>query len=264
MILKNATDSGSADRFSVIQFPFNAFEPGAALEINNSGASLLQFAKANQLATLINRPLNAFVANELVRLADFPDHPDRDVEAEMIAAFQKATEHEQAYLWDEVFPTHQIAWAHILRKNLPLLNELEYWKQLIRHRIRPTFDLARDTLTSHSPEASAWLRPHLENCETLIGAVTRYLEFEQSYRSMQVTSSLLRNAPDLARVPSLSQKVLTLYRSIPGVDCILVGMRTPEYVQDVMKPFEPLNPQTALKALEQLQSLIPDEETQTQ
>lgn len=57
--------------FRLIEFPFNLFEPGAAVEENQAdGKTLLEFAAEKNLATLINRPLNAIQNNQLIRLAE--------------------------------------------------------------------------------------------------------------------------------------------------------------------------------------------------
>jgi len=57
--------------FRVIECPCNLFETGAVTTVNQpDGATVLEFAQAKHLATLINRPLNAIQGDELIRLAD--------------------------------------------------------------------------------------------------------------------------------------------------------------------------------------------------
>ena len=60
--------------FAVVQLPGNLFESGAMLTRNNvSGTrTVLEFAQEHDLAVLINRPLNAFYREQLIRLADTP------------------------------------------------------------------------------------------------------------------------------------------------------------------------------------------------
>ncbi len=56
--------------FAVVQFPMNLLETGAATIANQpSGTTALEFARRKNLGVLINRPLNAFAGNRLVRLA---------------------------------------------------------------------------------------------------------------------------------------------------------------------------------------------------
>ncbi|OIQ20916.1 MAG: hypothetical protein BM556_02945 [Bacteriovorax sp. MedPE-SWde] len=58
--------------FKWIQFPFNLIEIDA-LEKHYSGFSLLDKAKAMNLKTMVNRPLNAFKGEDLIRLASYSE-----------------------------------------------------------------------------------------------------------------------------------------------------------------------------------------------
>jgi aryl-alcohol dehydrogenase-like predicted oxidoreductase len=59
--------------FRLVQLPFNLMEPGAVLEKNQPhGGSVLEFAETKELGVLVNRPLNAFYRNQLIRLAEVP------------------------------------------------------------------------------------------------------------------------------------------------------------------------------------------------
>ena len=57
--------------FGVVQLPMNLYEDGAVLLANQPcGMTALEFARQKNLGVLINRPLNAFTENRLLRLAD--------------------------------------------------------------------------------------------------------------------------------------------------------------------------------------------------
>lgn len=60
--------------FAVAQLPANLFESGAMLTRNcvTDTQTVLEFAQDQGLAVLVNRPLNAFYRNQLIRLADTP------------------------------------------------------------------------------------------------------------------------------------------------------------------------------------------------
>jgi predicted aldo/keto reductase-like oxidoreductase len=60
--------------FAVVQLPANLFESGAMLTRNcvTGDRTALEFAQEHDLAVLVNRPLNAFYRNQLIRLADTP------------------------------------------------------------------------------------------------------------------------------------------------------------------------------------------------
>ena len=70
-ILALAEEISQQHHFRVIEFPCNLFEPGAMVEENQPmNQTLIEFALAHQVTTLINRPLNAIQADQLIRLAD--------------------------------------------------------------------------------------------------------------------------------------------------------------------------------------------------
>ncbi len=60
--------------FAVAQLPANLFESGAMLTQNcvTGNRTALEFAQEHDLAVLVNRPLNAFYRERLVRLTDTP------------------------------------------------------------------------------------------------------------------------------------------------------------------------------------------------
>jgi aryl-alcohol dehydrogenase-like predicted oxidoreductase len=60
--------------FAIAQLPANLFESGAMRTRNNLAGTrtVLEFAQEHDLAVLVNRPLNAFYREHLIRLADTP------------------------------------------------------------------------------------------------------------------------------------------------------------------------------------------------
>ncbi|MBC7540824.1 MAG: aldo/keto reductase [Bacteriovorax sp.] len=71
-ILEVAKRISPKNHFSTIQFPFNLIEIGALEKFGEYGdQSLLELAQVNGLITMINRPLNAFTNNQIVRLATY-------------------------------------------------------------------------------------------------------------------------------------------------------------------------------------------------
>ena len=70
-ICQLAEEISPQHHFRLIEFPCNLIETGAITEKNQPGGkSLLEYAQDKQVATLINRPLNAIQDEQLVRLAD--------------------------------------------------------------------------------------------------------------------------------------------------------------------------------------------------
>jgi hypothetical protein len=219
-------------------------EPGAALEANNSGRTVLELARDRGLATLVNRPINAFDEGRLIRLADFPPHSD--VADEFKAAMMAAELLETSYPGRDLVPAREIAWAHILRRNFAKLNDLESWKGLLRYRIEPTLNEAMPRL---EPAHGAWVKGYREASDRLFRAMTAYLEDQASAESDRIALSLDALRPELVQCPTLSQKALRLLHSLAGVDCILVGMRQTEYVLDALGLLPPLPAEDAMETL---------------
>lgn len=70
-ICELAAGNAANHNLAIVQMPLNLLERGALLEKNQMGPqSVLALAHAQNIGVLINRPLNAFDGNNLVRLAD--------------------------------------------------------------------------------------------------------------------------------------------------------------------------------------------------
>lgn len=231
-----ALKHGPGNRFALIQFPFNLYEPGAALETNNASGklSVVEYARKHALGTLVNRPLNSFARGKLVRLADFTDHSQRDIVGEFKTTMNRATALEAAYPGRDRVPARQIAWGHIIRENFEKLADLDTWKSFLAFRIEPSLDDAFRKLEGDSA-CQTWCEEYRDASARMFRAITNYLESQASVKSDKIAGMLDHLCPELASSPTLSQKVIRLYRSLPGMDCILVGMRQTRYVQDTLK-----------------------------
>jgi aryl-alcohol dehydrogenase-like predicted oxidoreductase len=252
--------------FAVIQFPFNLFEPGARLETNNSGKSVLEFAREKGLGTLVNRPLNAFTANRLVRLADFPNHHEIDTIELAKRSLQAATDIESACPVADQIEVSRIAWAHIIKRNWARIGDLLAWRDAFRWQIKPAFEEALTQLKAHAqeeqiPEFTAWLEKYEPTERLLFDAVTAMLEQEAAFRSRRILAALDETARTLKDCSSceLSRKTLRVLLGSAGVSSVLVGMRRPEYIKDVLgEPLKPLEDSESLAALERIQHSLSD------
>jgi aryl-alcohol dehydrogenase-like predicted oxidoreductase len=256
-IAKEVKAETGACHFAIIQFPFNLYEPDAALNPNQASENgetetLLSLAKREGLGTLINRPLNAFYGPKLIRLADFPSHEDRDVEESLKEAFLDALQVETDYPAKKIYPAKNIAWAHILRENFEKIHDLEGWKNILAYQIEPAIDEAQTALNEH-PEFGAWVDSYIEHCRRLFNAITDYLEEITSMLSRKIARLMDDTVPALKTSRTLSQKVIRVYQSLPGVDCVLVGMRKEEYVADCLALQPALKAEQALSVLEAVQ-----------
>lgn len=103
-VLELAHRLGPGHHFRLIQFPMNLMESGAVLNVNQpDGATLLGAARRANLATLINRPLNAIGPDGLLRLADVDALPPLS-DGEIAQAIQRLMASEKT-LTEDLLPS---------------------------------------------------------------------------------------------------------------------------------------------------------------
>ena len=235
------------EHFAVIQFPMNLYEPGAALEENNSGKSVAELARKSKIGTLVNRPLNAFLSNgKMSRLADFTSHHGIDTATLVKDTLAKTMELESRYPGAALIPAKKIAWGHILRENVERLAELDTWTQVLNFQIRPVLEAAFHILR---PAHAEWVTEYQNVSNALFESFTAFLESKAAIESQVLKATLNQACPALKSSKTLSQKAIRIYRSIPGIDCVLVGMRKTAYVKDILDLQPALTPEEAIEAL---------------
>ncbi|MGZ3698858.1 MAG: aldo/keto reductase, partial [Bdellovibrionota bacterium] len=178
--------------FKVIQFPLNLIEAGAALERNNSGKTVLQYAREHGILTLANRPLNAFTGEQLLRLADFPERNQAEVLGRLKDTLTQAMGIERHYPGEEIVPSAKIAWGHILKQNFERLSELDQWRQILANQARPTL---RRAFAELEPRYAKWCADYRVASENLFQAFTHFLEWQAGAESRRILDALLRGAP---------------------------------------------------------------------
>ena len=244
-----------AKHFAVVQFPFNLYEPEAAFEPNNDGKTVFETAEVRNLGMLINRPLNAYYGNKLIRLAEFPSHPEKDVEEALKNSFLDALQIESEFPAKDVLPVRNVSWAHVLRHNFEKISDIEGFKNIVAHQIEPALEEVEPVLNVN-PEHRAWFEEYRAAIETLCSDLTDYLEEVTALLSKRIDKILEGAVPELHSSKTLSQKVIRVYRSIPGASSVLVGMRKAEYVRDAMTLAPPISPEHAMDALDAIQQDI--------
>jgi aryl-alcohol dehydrogenase-like predicted oxidoreductase len=235
------------DHFAVIQFPLNLFEAGAVFEENNSGKTVAALAREAGLGTLINRPLNSFHdlggGRSLIRLTDFPAHDDEDIVGNLKNAWMQTMELEQSYPQisaNPPVPASRVAWGHVIRQNFAKLTDIDLWRQTLRWQITPSLEPALAELEASGPYRE-WALSYRGSTLKLLIAFTAYVENQAAFRSDKIAAFLDHAVPPIQTSKTLSRKAVRLYRSIPGVDCVLVGIRKPEYVQEMLLLDTPLS-----------------------
>ncbi len=243
-----AESLADSHHFQLVQLPLNLMEPGAVLEKNQPGSdSVLKFAQLKGLGVLINRPLNAFYNNQLIRLAQVPTSV-RLSKDEIVRKIQFLTKSEKS-LWMKFLPAidvppglrarikEQIAVGDILKHHWLNFGSYENWRQVKAGNLQPRIQGVMDFLEpygSQNEDLSNWMISHRVRIEEAFDAVA-WIYAEKAVRRVDRIRRVVSAAdPDWAAAGTLSQKAVRAVRSTAGVSCVLIGMRREEYVTDVL------------------------------
>lgn len=263
--------AGAESRFAVVQCPLNLHEPGPALERNQpDGATVLDLARRAGLAVLVNRPLNALDGGKLIRLADAPGaRPEWGGELEQALArletaergfagrFRGEIEH---LLPPNTHPLDPFHWSGAFRNLPPGLREQEAWIQVLHETVYPQIERNAQAVAAALPGAARrqafaeWFREYaraVELCAELLGEGLGRFRAEESRAVLARLEPLL---PAALRGKPLSQLALGVVLSLPGVTCVLNGMRRTAYVEDSLGALAlpPLAPEQALDVLREM------------
>lgn len=248
-VLEIAARLGKSHHFAVIQLPFNLFEPGAALYRNNNMETALDLAAKMKLGVLINRPFNSFGRGRLIRLTSFAKHDEVEIKGGLHVTLGRAIELERTA---PGYPkaAQGLGWAHLLREKLGDFDDLLAWREVLYQQIFPSI---RQALSRLSRERLTWAQDYQNTMQELLRLITCDLENLAGQKAKIIEDQITQIAPALASSPTLSQKMLRIYTSFPQVSSVLVGMRTPNYVNDALAAGESLPTATANETLTKFQ-----------
>lgn len=238
--LKIAQTIQKDHHYAVIQFPLNLLESSAV-------KTILKIAQSEGFATLIQRPLNALSHQRLVRLADISGKTVEQATQSLQYALNETMKLEAEY--PGKIPFRQFAWGHLIHHHFNTLAHLETWKSVLENQARPSL---RYLEQDHDQK---WVTHYLTSMEGLFTAMTEYVQSIARSDSLKMKERLREAVPELAQT-TFSSQVISVYRSIPGISCILVGMRTPAYVKDTLKLAPLISSSSALRALEFFQKPV--------
>jgi len=249
-MLEAAREAGSEsgeDHFAVAQLPMNLFEHGPATLAKEGAAGdkpAVAFAAENGLGVLVNRPLNAFARGELIRLGDFRTDPPRRpiqeglsrvsaLEEEFLREIGRGLKGDRGSAPVDAF----FAWGSRLSGAVGKLGGVEHWRAIEDQQIRPQLLQNVSALQSGLPPGLAsrfqeWLGRYLPEMQSLCAAFHADCAARSQERSDRIASTLDPALPPDLRGESLSRKALHVVASVPGVTCVLNGMRHPHYVED--------------------------------
>jgi hypothetical protein len=235
--------------FRVIQLPMNLFETGAVTTANHSnGQSVLDLARSKQLGVLINRPLNAFNGNRLMRLAEVEQiEPQSD--DDVIQAISLLIKSEKV-LWRKLLPElnlptplygrvkDQISVGDQLKHHWRNFGSYGRWRQfkdgLLWPHVQGVFDFLKPH-ADHLEPLEKWLRSHQKKLEVAVKAVGS-LYVNNAVREVTAIKQKVRDCDvDWNMDGPLSQLALRALRTTSGIHVVLMGMRQARYVNDVLE-----------------------------
>jgi uncharacterized protein YyaL (SSP411 family)/aryl-alcohol dehydrogenase-like predicted oxidoreductase len=246
--------------FDVLQCPMNLYESRGFLMPNtgpDTTQTLLDLAHEENIAVLVNRPLNAMPEKRggMVRLADLPVEPAAapyESQRAQVAALEEEYRREIApHIKDPgqggLAPADYFHWAEELDRARARVQNLEHWEQIETQMIAPHINQVLRALNQHfsGEESDRWPRWRERYLPELL-MLLREIRREATAKSRETAAAIARMIdpflPESRRRASLSQKALWVLASTPGVSCVLNGMRTPAYVDDSLEVlhWEPL------------------------
>ncbi|MGB1251647.1 MAG: aldo/keto reductase [Candidatus Promineifilaceae bacterium] len=244
--------------FRVVQLPMNLIETEAATTPNQpNGQSVLAYAKSKGLAVLINRPLNAVIGNTLTRLADAPPFESATV-ADVDDALNDVVRLEQLFQ-QQILPTlphspqvlsrlgQYIMAGQTLQGKWFTLGTYHQWEQMVSSFLLPRLNAARDFLSKPGnlpAEHVDWLSAYIGAVNVVfrvIGGVFGGMAEKKVWKLRQAVESA---EPEWLS-NTLSQTAIRALRSTSGVTSVLVGMRKPDYVKDILADLASSNGQSS-------------------
>jgi len=233
--------------FRVIQFPANLFESGAMFEKNqrHGAQTLLEFAREKKLATLANRPLNAMHGDGMRRLASFNTMSLAEAEKIFPAQIAALAENEKKFA-QTIFRQFEFnrfvkddrpifAWAEQLREGLALIRNWAHWDHVKQHTLEPQTEMTLHFLREKTNGAAAWQeweREYRHCLAAVVDTLSRYHARDAAAAAEQLAQQLDAAVPALKSSAPFSQKALRILLNVPGLDCVLLGMRRPPYIAD--------------------------------
>ncbi|MBC7387338.1 MAG: hypothetical protein H7301_14395 [Cryobacterium sp.] len=250
--------------FRAVEFPFNLYESSAyQFENQSDGQSnftLLKAAAKCGFRTYARRPLDALTNTQLLRFISYPDHHRLDLDAAVMRTFQVALAAELE-VGKEIEESKSPAWAHRLKNSLKQITDPEQWKEIRRRRI----DRDLEIIYASPSEPSRKMDHYLSAMEALLLAIQLWCEKKGAERNERIRAKIVSAAPASrgsanGKPWSLAETAFHLYRSVPHLDCVLVGMRSPKYVEMALGIFslgeKPLDPDVLGRAFEAAHSAI--------
>jgi hypothetical protein len=238
---------GAEHHFRVLQLPMNLLESGAALQKNNGEHTVLQRASAAGVGVLVNRPLNAIVGDDLLRLADVvpvaETAPDPVLQTDVVHLLEEEYRRDIASRLQSpegASPADLFRWGTELRGIAHHVRGIEHWRQLEAQRVMPRVVQALQALDANLPQTPlaeawfSWRQRYVPELQKLLAGLAEQAAVVSRTRVDAITAPVIALLPEADRDEPLARLALRALVSTPGVSCVLLGMRQPRYVDDAL------------------------------
>lgn len=247
-VLKTAESVSAGNHFRVIQMPFNLIEAGAVTNKNQSDNKLTvtEFACANNIKILINRPLNAISSKGLVRFSDFSF--DAFNEKDFIRQIRLVRLMEDDFM-DERIANENLSgdevkefgklfeFGRLIEENWKFFGSIEHFNDMIMQNFAPKISaVTRLTEEKISDEdLKKFSADYIKETYLLLNFVGNYYKMKAAKRSSFIHGLINKNLDGKYHSLTLSQKTMLLLASVNGIDGILAGIRKESYVDDALQ-----------------------------
>jgi aryl-alcohol dehydrogenase-like predicted oxidoreductase len=229
-LLALARHVSTSHHFRLIQFPFNLIENDAQMSQHEGGLSLIEIARASGIVTLINRPLNANSGSGPIRLATYEEEV-QGLEEERDGRILEECLRLVRQRLDEVGSVDDVMEfvpLQIISSSWSSFGSIDMVDQVFNQHVLPFLDeLYEGSIDQEVLDAFAKLRHivvlYAKRCMTHKARAFRQRMIEQGL----VTENDVCPLPVIACRSYLDA----------GIDHVLVGMRTPQYVDSLSSLF---------------------------
>jgi len=240
--------AGHEHHFRTIQLPMNIIEHHAATVCNqrDRSATVLELASEHALRVLVNRPLNGVIEDDLIRLAThplpatmpLPDEVDARIHTLEIEEHQAAQLVLQTLQGDgkeaaAIQETFKVAAA--LCQSWRSFSGLPHWNDIVSMYLQPRIHVMQRYVADASDPVA--MQHYMDGLRSVLNDITALYAHEENL-SLAELRAMLADECGMPLDAPLQHIALHAVRCTAGVSVVLVGMRTPAYVDDVLASLE--------------------------
>lgn len=254
-LIQIAKGISSKNNFAVVQAPFNLLEQGIAKVKNQESGKLtfLELAEKENLGVLTNRPLNAIEKNKIIRFSDFPVTENRS-DGEIRTLLDDLDEVEYQ-LRDYTFEKMNLkaseeqslreclSLSKIIQENMERFDSPNSFRDIKGYYLVPRANYAIKKIGDHFKDDAALigrLNNYAVSTNVILDSIYSRLGAVQNEKNKELHKMVNKNLDIKHHKLSLSAKTLIALNSQKSISTVLVGMRTKEYVEDVISALKNL------------------------